>query len=217
MRRFRWCAAGWLVAAVILAPGRAQAVDEPWSVGLAAGYFMPAVEGWEDNYDHRGGWVPSLSAGYVLVSGLAVAADVVYFSADGLARGAITGAPSIEAQELVLIPITVGLESRLGLDPAQLIVPFVGAGYRRVSYRLKVGSNDTVSGGANGWVGRGGVDILLNRLDPSSASGLREDYGVERSYFRLEAQWAQVEAPGTGGSDVDLGGTTFLAGLRFEF
>jgi hypothetical protein len=199
-------------------PASAATVDEPWSIGLAVGYFMPATEDWEENYDRRGGWMPSLSAGYAVTARLSVAAEIAYFRAEGQARGAITGEPSpIEEQQLTLIPSTVGLEYRFRYESTQLFVPFAGVGYRRVTYRSKVGDHETVSGGANGVVGRGGVDILLNGLDPSSASGLREDYGVARSYFRLEAQWAQVEAPGTGGSDVDLGGVTYLAGMRFEF
>jgi outer membrane protein W len=211
---------GTLVAASVAwaaCPGSAIAVEAPWSVGIAAGYAMPATEDWEDNYDHRGDWVPDLSAAYALSIRWSVAAEVSYFRASGSARGAITGEPSIEKQQLTLIPTTIGLEYRLRFDTTQLFVPFVGAGYRRVSYQLKVGDNEDITGGANGWVGRGGLDILLNALDPSAASGLRENYGVARSYFRLEAQWAKAEAPGTGGSDVDLGGVTYLAGMRFEF
>lgn len=214
----------WLLGTLLtviapgLIPASAAAVDEPWSIGLAAGYFMPATEDWEQNYEQRGDWIPSLSAGYALTARLSVAAEIAYFRADGQARGAITGEPSpIEDQQLTLIPTTVGLQYLFRYESPQLFVPFVGAGYRRVTYRSQVGDRETVSGGANGWVGRGGVDVLLNALDPSSAAGLREDVGVARSYFRLEAQWAQVEAPGTGGSDVDLGGLTYLAGLRFEF
>jgi hypothetical protein len=207
----------WLVVGIAGAiPARALAADDPWSVGVFAGYFAPAVEGWENNYDRRGGWVPDLSIGYAASRWVSVVAEAAYFSASSFARGAITGDPSIEQERLTLVLTTVGGESRLRLSPTQMLVPFVGAGYRRVSYRLKVGS-DTATGGAHGWVGRGGIDVLLNQLDPSAASGLREDYGVARSYVRLEAQWAKVEAPGTAGSDIDLGGTTVLAGLRFEF
>ncbi len=205
------------VGAVSGVLGQAAAVDDPWTVGLDAGYFMPATEGWEENYDQRGGWVPNLSARYALSTGLSVAAEISYFSASSLARGAITGELSIEDQQLTLVPTTVGLEYRLRIDSDQLVVPFVGIGYRHVSYRLEVGDNETVSGGANGWVGWGGFDVSLNDLDPSAASGLSEDYGVGRTYFRLEAQWAKAEAPGTDGADIDLGGITYLAGLRFEF
>jgi len=206
--------AGGLVAAI---PSRANAVEEPWSVGVSVGYFMPATDGWEENYDHRGGWEPSLSAAYAFATRWSVAVDTAYFRASSQAKGAITGELSVEEQRLTLVPTTIGLEYRLRFDTTQLIVPFIGAGYRHVSYRLKVSDNEDITGGANGWAGRGGVDILLNSLDPSSASGLRENYGVARSYFRLEAQWAKVDAPGTDGSDIDLGGITYLGGLRFEF
>jgi hypothetical protein len=224
VRKFLGFGAVFLAVGTVSAiPGQASAVDDPWSVGVAAGYFMPATEGWEDNYGQRGGWVPNLAVGYAASTWLSVAAETAYFSASNFARGAITLEPSIERQRLTLVPTTVGLEARLRLAPTQFVVPFLGGGYRRVSYRLKVGSNETASGGANGWVGRAGFDVLLNPLDPSAASGLREDYGVARSYVRFEAQWAKAEAPkapgasGTSGADIDLGGATFLAGLRFEF
>jgi opacity protein-like surface antigen len=207
-----------LAATVVCgSPKQAEAVDDPWAVGFAIGYVIPAIEDWEDNYDKPGDWVPDLSAAYALSENWSVAAEIAYFRASSQARGAITGEPSIEEQQLTLVPTTISLEYRLRFDTAQLIVPFVGAGYRRVSYKLKVGENETITGGANGWAGRAGIDVLLNGLDPSSAADFSAEYGVARSYFRLEAQWAKAEAPGTGGSDIDLGGITYLAGVRFEF
>jgi opacity protein-like surface antigen len=214
VRKTVWLLATLLAAGVVCgSPSPAVAVEDPWTVGFSVGYVIPAIAGWEDNYDHRGDWVPDLSAAYALSLRWSVAAETTFFRAKSQARGAITGAPSIEEQQLTLVPTTIGLEYRLRFDTTQVIVPFVGAGYRHVSYRLKVGDNSTISG----WAGRGGFDVLLNALDPSSASSLNEEYGVARTYFRLEAQWAKAEAPGTAGSDVDLGGTTYLAGVRFEF
>ncbi|MFZ5877321.1 MAG: outer membrane beta-barrel protein [Nitrospirota bacterium] len=217
MRRTGWLLATLLASAVVCgSPGRAEAVDDPWTVGVALGYVIPAIEDWEDNYEKRGDWVPDLSAAYAFSMQWSVAAEMAYFRAKSQARGAITGEPSIEEQQLTLVPTTVSLEYRLRYDMTQLIVPFLGAGYRHVTYRLKVGENETITGGANGWAGRAGFDVLLNGLDPSAASAFSEEYGVARSYFRLEAQWATAEAPGTSG-DIDLGGITYLAGVRFEF
>lgn len=218
MRKAVWLFATLLVGAAFWGlPSRAVAVDDPWTVGVGIGYVIPAVEDWEANYDKGGDWVPDLSAAYAFSNRWSVAAEVSYFRAKSQARGAITGEPSIEEQQLTLVPTTISLEYRLRYDMTQVIVPFVGAGFRHVSYRLKVGDNDTITGGANGWAARGGFDVLLNPLDPSSADAFSAEYGVARSYFRLEAQWAKAEAPGTGGSDIDLGGITYLAGVRFEF
>ena len=83
-------------------------------------------------------------------------------------------------------------------------------------YRLAVEGKDAIRGGAGGWVGRGGFDLLLNALDPSAAAGLAEEWGIARTSLRIEAQRASVTAAGPVG-DVDLGGTTVLVGLRFEF
>lgn len=193
-------------------------LDQPWSVTLGAGYFVPGIEGWENQYGEKGGWGPVLGAHYQVLPYFALAAEVTRFSAGSFAQ---TAAPpfrvSGDRQRLVLWPVTVSVESKLRFFDTQFLVPFFSAGYRRVVYRLAVDGKDSVRGGAGGWKAGGGLDVLLNSLDPKAASGLREDYGVARSYLRLEAQWARIQAPGTSGEDVDLGGTTFLAGLRFEF
>jgi outer membrane protein W len=215
VRRARGVVALAFAAAVGL-PAPGAATEAPWSVGISGGYFAPATENWEQNYDKRGGLLPSLSAGYTVIDGVSVTAEAAYFSAESQARD-VTGQLSIDRQRLRLIPVTLALEYRLRLGDQQLVVPFVGGGYRRVAYRLTVGDNDDVTGGAGGPVARGGIDVLLNRLDPSAASGLAEDYGVTGTYLRLEAQWAKAEASGTTGEDIDLGGVTYLVGLRFEF
>lgn len=184
---------------------------------MGGGYFSPAVDDWKEQYGRSGGWLPSLSVGYAVASRWWVAAEAGYFSSESRARD-VTGNLSIERQRLALLPITLGVEHDFRFSEDQLFVPFVGLGYRRVVYRLEVGNKDRVQGGAGGWVARGGLDVLLNALDPSAASGLREEWGIARSYFRIEAQWAKVNASGSAGTgDIDLGGKTFLAGLKFEF
>jgi outer membrane protein W len=186
-----------------------------WSVMVGGGYFVPAVDGWKEQYGQRGGWLPVLAGAFSLTPRLAIGAEAGYFSAETFARN-VLGAVSVERQRLMLIPVTLGAEYAFRFPLDQVAVPFIGVGYRRVAYRLEVEGKDRVRGGANGVVARGGVDILLNALDPSASSGLADEWGVARSYLRLEAQWASVNAPSTGG-DIDLGGQTVLAGLRFEF
>ena len=184
---------------------------------VGGGYFIPAVDDWKEQYGRSGGWLPSLYAGYAVAPRWWVAAEAGYFSSESRARD-VTGNLSIERQRLTLLPITLGVEHAVRFSEDQLFVPFVGLGYRRVVYRLEVGNKDRVQGGAGGWVARGGLDVLLNALDPSAASGLREEWGIARTYMRFEAQWAKVNASGSAGTgDIDLGGKTFLAGLKFEF
>jgi hypothetical protein len=198
------------------APEAVVAAETSWSLAIAGAYFAPALEGWKDQYGAPGRWLPMVAAEYALVPSFRIHGDTGYFSVESAAQGAITGRVSADRQRLSLIPVTLGVEYQLRIRPDQFVIPFVGVGYRRVAYRLAVSGKDDVRGGANGWAARSGVDLLLNTLDPSSASGLSEDYGVAHSYLRLEAQWAKVNASGTAG-DIDLGGKTFLAGLKFEF
>ncbi|MBI3607122.1 MAG: hypothetical protein HY207_04060 [Nitrospirae bacterium] len=190
---------------------------ERWSLLVGGGYFSPAVDGWKEQYGRSGEGLPTVAGSYRVVPWLSLTADAAYLTAEGYAR-TTTGVVSSERQRLALFPVTLGVEHAVRFSENQLLVPFVGVGYRRVVYRLAVENKDRIQGGAGGWVARGGFDVLLNTLDPSAASGLREESGIARSYLRIEAQRAKVIASGSSGTgDIDLGGRTFLAGLRFEF
>ncbi len=191
--------------------------DAPWSVSVGAGYFTPEIEGWRDQYGRAGGWVPTLGARYALTPFLAVAAEASYFTAESFARGSLSGRVSGDHQRLVLWPFTVGLEAGLRFSQEQLLTPFLSAGYRRAVYRLSVDGKDGVRGGAGGLAVGVGIDVLLNALDPRSAAGFKEEYGVARTSLRVHAQWANIQASGTTGSDVDLGGRTLVAALKFDF
>jgi len=204
-------------AALAQPPDPSGAPKDPrWAVALGGGYFVPAVDGFSDQYGSRGGWMPVLALSYAFVPSVWLQGDVGYWTAKGFTRGALTGRVSADQQRLLLMPVTVGAEYQIRFSREQFVVPFVAAGYRRVAYRLAVDGDEDIRGGANGWVARSGIDLSLNPLDPSSASSLYADYSIARTSLRVEAQWAKVSASGPTG-DVDLGGTTVLAGLRFEF
>lgn len=210
------------MACALWTPSRASAdgvfVDAaPWSVSIGAGYFTPAIEGWRERYGHAGGWLPTLGARYAFTPLVAVAAEAGYFTAESLALGSLSGRVSGDHQRLTLWPVTLGLEAGLRLSQEQLFTPFLSAGYRRAVYRLSVDGKDSARGGAGGLVVGVGIDVLLNVLDPGSAAAFFEEYGVARTSLRIHAQWAKIHAPGTGSSDVELGGRTFVAALKFDF
>jgi hypothetical protein len=212
-----WGLVAWWILSL---PGMAAAADvsredAPWSVSVGAGYFMPEIEDWKEQYGRSGGWMPVLGARYAIIPAVAIGGEVGYFTAESFAES-VSGRISGELQRLMLWPVTVSAEAHLRLSDDQLLVPFVNAGYRRVAYRLAVQGQDSVRGGAGGVVMGAGFDVLLDRLDPASASGFDEDYGVARTYLRLEAQWTKVDAPGTTG-DVELGGKVWLVALKFDF
>ncbi|MFZ5863976.1 MAG: autotransporter outer membrane beta-barrel domain-containing protein [Nitrospirota bacterium] len=214
----RWVLFG--VACAWWAPvpaARAEPIDDTrWSASVGVGYFTPEIEGWEAQYGRAGGWVPTLGAKYAVTPFVAVMVDAGYFTAGSFARGSLSGRVSGDHQRLVLWPITVGLEGAFRVSEDQLLTPFLSAGYRRALYRLAVDGKDSVRGAAGGLLVGVGIDVLLNGLDPSSAAAFHEEYGVARTSFRVEAQWAKIQAPGTD-SDVDLGGRTVVAALKFDF
>lgn len=208
----------WCPTALAQPPAPPVAPPDPhWSVALGAGYFVPAVEGFSDQFGSRGGWMPAVALSYALLPSLWVHGEAGYWAVKGFVRGALTGRASADQERFSLIPLTAGLEYQARFSRDQFLVPFVGAGYRRTAYRLAVDGDEDIRGGANGWVARSGIDLLLNTLDPLSASSLYDEYAIARTSLRFEAQWSKVNAPGIAGDDIDLGGKTFLAALRFEF
>ena len=79
-------------------------------------------------------------------------------------------------------------------------------------FRQEVDSQPNRSGRADsGYNVRAGVQVLLNRLDRSAAKRVAED-GLINTYLFLEGQYFSTEVDG-----IDLGGLTYMLGLRLEF
>jgi hypothetical protein len=97
-------------------------------------------------------------------------------------------------------------------DDQQLFVPYAGLGLTTAYYRQEIESQSNRDGRTDlGYNARVGVQLLLDRLDPGSARSLSAN-GRVQTYLTLEAQWFTTEVDNT-----DLGGVTYLLGLRFEW
>ncbi len=74
-----------------------------------------------------------------------------------------------------------------------------------------------VKGYADGSHIRGGLQLLLDELDQRAATNMLRDYGVYHTYFFVEAQRSKAMINDVTGVSINLGGTSILGGLLFEF
>jgi hypothetical protein len=118
-------------------------------------------------------------------------------------------------QTLQVVPVQPYVLLDLMLSEEQLLVPYVAGGWSRYYYRQEVDGADDTDGHLDGYHFRGGLKLLLNRLDPRSAKKARDAFGLKRTYFTTEAQFAKVDD--FGGTSADLGGWSFFAGTALQF
>ena len=64
---------------------------------------------------------------------------------------------------------------------------------------------------------RGGLQFLLDVLDQHASTNMLRDYGIFHSYLFIEAQRSRAMINDLAGKSVNLGGTSWLGGLLFEF
>jgi hypothetical protein len=126
---------------------------------------------------------------------------------------------SSEHDMLSALPLTLDLELRLDFFEDQLLVPTgsVGGDYWlwRENWYVNpdVGGEDSVSGGKTGWHWSGGLDILLDRFEPSRASVLQARSGIDNTW--LSAEYRQQAVGSEEG--LSFSGRSLTVGLRFDF
>lgn len=146
---------------------------------------------------------------------LGLSADFAQIEARRL--GADNGGESAEITRLTLVPLTATAIVRLDFFPNQPIVPYAGAGYAYLvwSERNPI-EDDQIDGDKQGISMLGGVQILLDWMEPSRASDLDSWWGVNDTFLVLEASRTTY-----GDSDdvtgLDLGHLEGRAAFLFEF
>ncbi|MGE5751936.1 MAG: hypothetical protein ACM30F_07315, partial [Nitrospirota bacterium] len=84
-------------------------------------------------------------------------------------------------------------------------------------YREEVQSQEVTRGSTNGYHARAGLQLLLDGIDPSASTSLELDYGMFHTYLFVEAEYIRTMANTATSGSVNIGGTSWLAGLLFEF
>ncbi len=186
--------------------------DRPhWSFEFKGGMFTPSLANWARYFGKRDMPEYGLSLAYKVMRQIEVGVEGGFLEARGQAFAPLH---QIAAGRVTydLYPVSAFFLLRGVFNENQWIVPYAGGGYTKMFYREKVEGQDTVSGSANGYHARGGLQFLLDGLDRSAANNMYIDYGVFHTYLFVEAKYTHAVVSG-----INLGGTSYLAGLLFEF
>ena len=116
-----------------------------------------------------------------------------------------------------LFPLQAFVLIRGVFSEKQWLIPYIGGGWTRMYYREKIEFQGSVKGFADGSHGRAGLQFLLDGLDQSAANSFYLEHGVMHTYLFFEAQRTRAMIDTVTGESVNLGGTSYLAGLLFEF
>lgn len=184
-----------------------------WSVEIKAGRFKPDVPEWETYYGDDSTRAFAVAIGRKLVRQVELGAELLYGSDRG--NGSLPLNDRLGGDVLYeFAPVHAYILARGVLSERQWLVPFIGAGIGQLYYRQHVSGGSSSEGNTAYYTARAGMQLLLDRLSPNSATNLRRDYGIEHTYLILDFQRSSAEINGT---PWDLGGDTWLAGLLFEY
>jgi len=195
----------------------APPADQPhWSLEVKGGWFYPDIDTWEANYGRDRTWHYAGSLAYKLFRQMEVGIEGGFIKDQGQGNGAISGMVTGRVTYEVF-PLQAFVLFRGVFSEDQWLVPYAGGGWTRMYYREKIEAQSTIRGSADGYHGRAGLQLLLDNMDPRAAGNLYTDYGIFHTYLFFEAQYIRAMVSDLDGVSVNLGGTSYLAGLLFEF
>ncbi len=216
-----------LILLCILLPAAASAesldADRPhWSLEVKGGVFIPDVADWATFYGDRSTGQFEGTLAYKVLRQVEVGVSVGrirdggqgYAQLHSEATGTATYGGHINYQ---LFPVNAFVVLRGVFTENQWIVPYVGGGWTRMYYQEELSQQPTVKGYTDGSHARAGLQFLLDALDERAAANMLLDYGVYHTYFFVEAQRTRAMINEVSGGSVNLGGTSWLGGLLFEF
>lgn len=195
--------------------------DQPnWSLELKGGAFFPAAPRWSDFYGNSYTSEFGGALAYKIIQQVEIGIEGTYVGATGNGQALQHGRQPAQASQVSyeLIPLNVFVLARGVFAEDQLLVPYVGGGWTRMFYREEIkGQGQKVQGSTNGYHARGGIQLLLDRIDPVSAKAFYNDFHVRHTYFFAEAKYTHAMAGTNPTGSVNLGGSSYLGGLLFEF
>ena len=192
-------------------------MDRPhWSLELKGGVFIPAIENWATYYGRRDISEYGGSLAYKIVRQIEFGLEGSYIKDEGqgVARlhNIVTGSVTYE-----VAPLNVFVLARAVFSDNQVLIPYVGGGLTRMYYREKVQYQEDIKGSTDGYHARAGLQIVLDDMDPRAAVNMSMDYGVHHTSLFFEARRIRAMITDLNGASIDLGGTSWLGGLLFEF
>ena len=221
-----------LTLLLVILPGLARGAEIPqgadarpdrphWSLELKGGAFFPGTADWSKYYgsSYQGEYGGALA--YKILRQIEVGVEGSYLTASGKGQLPLhaAGGSQVLAGDVTLerAPLDAFFLARGVFSESQLLVPYAAAGYTRLFYREELKGQGTTKGSVNGYHGRVGLQFLLDGVEADASRNLYLDYGIHHSYLFLEAKYLHARADTLPSGSVNLGGTSYLGGLLFEF
>lgn len=202
-----------LILSFLLIPSMAAADSSGRYFSINGGYSKPSIEGWDKHYNEDGVWTGGVEQGIKLTERLEVGIGISYSRIEGTSTTP-TGRMSADKTVYEQIPVNLSLSYRLMFYDNQFIVPYIGGGYTHFIFREKI-NDQKLSGDLSGYHARGGLQILLDYLDPEAARHMAVDWDVNDTYLTFETLYSKVDDFGK--EKTDLGGIGYFVGLRFDY
>ncbi|GFO53134.1 hypothetical protein GMSM_01410 [Geomonas sp. Red276] len=209
-----------LVSLLLLLPTLALAEQAPerphWSLEFKGGVQFPDAGDWSRFYGNSYFGEYGGAVAYKVSRNIEVGVESTYGRAKGrgqMTQHALPGG-NVTWQQ---VPVNVFVLVRGVFDEQQWLVPYLGGGYTRMFYRADIEGQGRTEGSVDGFHARGGLQFLMDRLEPEPARNLCRDFGIAHTYFFTEARYTRAMADTTSGGSVNIGGTSCLGGLLFEF
>lgn len=187
-----------------------------WSLEVKGGRFTPEIDNWKDYYGRESTGHYAGTLAYKIIRQLEAGIEGAYIRDKGQgyapSHDLVSGNVKYE-----LAPLSVFVLFRGVFNEEQWVVPYLGGGWTRVYYKERTEYQPIARGSANGSCARAGVQLLLDAVDRQASTSLFLEYGVHHTYFFIEAQSISAKTQDAAGASIDLGGTSWLGGLLFEF
>ena len=217
MKRIILGAMLFLNVTALSAQAAEPALERPhWSLELKGGVFIPDIDNWATYYGRRDISEYGGSLAYKITPQIEVGLEGSYIKDKGRGfapgHGIVTGDVTYE-----LAPLNVFVLVRGVFRDNQVLIPYAGGGWTRMYYREKVQYQGDIKGSTDGYHARAGLQLVLDSMDPRAASNMYRDYGVFHTSLFLEARSIRAMITDLNGTSVNLGGTSWLGGLLFEF
>ena len=115
---------------------------------------------------------------------------------------------------ITALPVNLSLGLRGDFMKHQPVVPSVGVSMEAWPWRQEPYGSGSLSGVKTGWSWNAGLELLLDRMDPSAASKLRVRTGIDDTYLTVSYRSQEVGDPNEG---LYYSGTVIGLGLKFDY
>jgi hypothetical protein len=193
----------------VLAQDRSEVA--PWVFEIKGGQFKPDLDLYEEFYGSDKTNYFAAAFAYRSSDWYEFGGELGYMhdSGVGLFESSQTLGGSVKYK---LLPASLYASVFGRFSPDQWVVPYAGVGLTMAWYKQDIASQSNRSGRSDlGYNAKAGLQLLVNGMDRGTAQRAARG-GLINTYLFIESQYFSTKVDGH-----DLGGITYLLGLRLEF